>query len=56
MIYKSVHSHIPYELYFQCTRYTLSGLLVWPKAFLEGVGNEITLPTKNCKDLATIYS
>ena len=56
MIYKSAYSHLPYELYFYWTKNTLSEFLVWPKACLEGVGNEITLPTKNCKDLATIYS
>ena len=41
---------------FLWTKYTLNDLLVWPKACLEGVGNEITLPTKNRKDLTTIYS
>ena len=56
MIYKSAYSHLPYELYFYWTKNTLSEFLVWPKACLEGVGNEITLPTKNCKDLATVYS
>ena len=48
----------PYSVWslFSWTKYTLNDLLVWPKACLVGVGNEITLPTKNRKDLTTTYS
>ena len=48
----------PYSVWslFSWTKYTLNDLLVWPKACLEGVGNEITLHTKNRKDLTTTYS